>query len=104
MQITRQRVRPEMKIDTQEKCPMCTGNGKIDSSLLLIETIENKIENLATTQKGEIVIATHPFIESYINKGWFFNSIAHKWSKKFDRKIIITADERLHLLQYSVIN
>ena len=104
MQITRQRVRPEMKIDTQEKCPMCTGNGKIDSSLLLIETIENKIENLATTQKGEIVIATHPFIESYINKGWFFNSISHKWSKKFDRKVIIKSDERLHLLQYSVVN
>lgn len=104
MQITRQRVRPEMKIDTQEKCPMCTGNGKIDSSLLLIETIENKIENLAKTQKGEIVIATHPFIESHINKGWFFNSISHKWSKKFDRKIIITSDERLHLLQYSVVN
>ena len=104
MQITRQRVRPEMKIDTQEKCPMCTGKGKIDSSLLLIETIENKIENLAKTQKGEIVIATHPFIESYINKGWFFNSIAHKWRKKFDRKIIITSDERLHLLQYSVVN
>ena len=104
MQITRQRVRPEMKIDTQEKCPMCTGKGKIDSSLLLIETIENKIENLAKTQKGEIVIATHPFIESYINKGWFFNSISHKWSKKFDRKIIITSDERLHLLQYSVVN
>ena len=104
MQITRQRVRPEMKIDTQEKCPMCTGNGKIDSSLLLIETIENKISNLSKTQKGEIVIATHPFIESHINKGWFFNSISHKWSKKFDRKIIITSDERLHLLQYSVIN
>jgi ribonuclease G len=104
MQITRQRVRPEMKIDTQEKCPMCTGKGKIDSSLLLIETIENKISNLAQTQKGEIVIATHPFIESYINKGWFFNSIAHKWGKKFDRKIIITSDERLHLLQYSVVN
>ncbi|MDG1719245.1 MAG: Rne/Rng family ribonuclease [Flavobacteriales bacterium] len=104
MQITRQRVRPEMKIDTQEKCPMCTGNGKIDSSLLLIETIENKIENLATTQKGEIVIATHPFIESYINKGWFFNSISYKWSKKFDRKVIIKSDERLHLLQYSVVN
>ena len=104
MQITRQRVRPEMKIDTQEKCPMCAGNGKIDSSLLLIETIENKIENLSTTQKGEIVIATHPFIESYINKGWFFNSISHKWSKKFNRKVIIKSDERLHLLQYSVVN
>ena len=34
VQITRQRVKPEMSIDTQEDCPMCSGNGKIDSSLL----------------------------------------------------------------------
>ena len=104
MQITRQRVRPEMKIDTMEKCPMCTGNGKIDSSLLLIETIENKIHNLTQTQKGEIKIAAHPFVASHINKGLFFTSIRHKWSKKFSRKITITGDERLHLLQYSVIS
>ena len=104
MQITRQRVRPEMKIDTMEKCPMCTGNGQIDSSLLLIETIENKIHNLTKIQTGEIKIAAHPFVASHINKGLFFTSIRHIWSKKFNRKITITGDERLHLLQYSVIN
>ena len=83
---------------------MCTGNGKIDSSLLLIETIENKIHNLVQTQKGEIKIAAHPFVASHINKGIFFTSIRHKWRKKFNRKITITGDERLHLLQYSIIN
>ncbi len=104
MQITRQRVRPEMKIDTMEKCPMCTGNGQIDSSLLLIETIENKIHNLTKIQTGEIKIAAHPFVASHINKGLFFTSIRHIWSRKFQRKITITGDERLHLLQYSVIS
>ena len=103
MQITRQRVRPEMKIETQEKCPMCTGNGKIDSSLLLIETIENKIINLCKNQKSEIKIATHPFVASHLNQGWFFSSIANKWTKKHKRKIIISSDERLHLLQYTVV-
>ena len=92
-----------MNIDTMEKCPMCSGNGKIDSSLLLIETIENKISSLSESHKGEIKIATHPFIASHINKGLFFSSIRHKWEKKFNRKITITGDERLHLLQYSVI-
>ena len=51
-----------------EKCPMCSGNGKIDSSLLLIETIENKIRSLSESHKGEIKIATHPFIASLIIK------------------------------------
>ena len=105
VQITRQRVRPEMNIDTQENCPMCSGNGKIDSSLLLIEQIENKLDSLTETHKGNIQISTHPFVASYINKkeGWFSTSISKQWGNKFERKISITADERLHLLQYSVI-
>ena len=105
VQITRQRVRPEMSIDTQENCPMCTGTGKIDSSLLLIEQIENKIHTLVENTKSNIHISTHPFVASYINKkeGWFSKSISKKWSKKFNRSINVSGDERLHLLQYTVI-
>ena len=105
IQITRQRVRPEMSIDTQESCPMCSGNGKIDSSLLLIDQIETKLHNLTETRKGNIHISTHPFVASYINKkeGWFSTSISKQWSTKFGRKITISADERLHLLQYTVV-
>ena len=104
VQITRQRVRPEMHIDTQENCPMCSGDGKIDSSLLLIDQIETKIHNLIKSHQGLIHIATHPFVASYINKneGWFSPSIAKTWGKKFNRKIIISEDERLHLLEYTV--
>ena len=84
---------------------MCKGNGKIDSSLLLIENIENKIHGISETTQDDIYISTHPFVASYINKkeGWFSNSIAQNWSKKFNRKIKINSDERLHLLQYSII-
>ena len=105
IQITRQRVRAEMNIDTQENCPMCSGNGKIDSSLLLIDQIETKIHNLSETQKGIIHLSTHPFVASYINKkdGWFSSSISQEWSKKFRREVRVTGDERLHLLQYLVI-
>jgi ribonuclease G len=94
-----------MTIDTQENCPMCSGNGKIDSSLLLIDQIETKLQNLTETSKGDIHISTHPFVASYINKkeGWFSSAISKQWSTKFGRKIIITADERLHLLQYTVV-
>ena len=105
IQITRQRVKPEMNIDTQESCPMCSGKGKIDSSLLLVDQIETKLHNLSETTKGNIHISTHPFVASYINKkeGWFSSSISKEWSNKFDRRITISADERLHLLQYTVV-
>jgi len=102
IQITRQRVRPEMNIDTMENCPMCVGNGKIDSSLLLIDTIENKIKNLVEkSNNGKITISTHPFIASHINKGIFSKGM--KWIFKYKRIINITPDDRLHLLQYSIV-
>jgi len=105
IQITRQRVRPEMNIDTQESCPMCSGNGKIDSSLLLIDQIETKLQSLTENQKGNIHMSTHPFVASYINKkeGWFSSSISKQWSNKFGRDVMITPDDRLHLLEYTVI-
>jgi ribonuclease G len=92
-----------MTIDTLEKCPMCDGGGKIDSSLLLIDQIESKIANLTVIKSNKIQIATHPFVASYINKGWFFSSIRHKWEKKFTKTIQVIGDDRLHLLQYSII-
>ena len=102
IQITRQRVRPEMNIDTRENCPMCVGNRKIDSSLLLIDTIENKIKNIVEkSSNGKIRISTHPFIASHINKGMLSKGM--KWSLKYKRFIQITPDERLHLLQYSIV-
>ena len=105
VQITRQRVRSEINIDTQENCPMCSGKKKIDSSLLLIDEIARKIDQLHKNKKGVIHIATHPFVASYINKkeGWFSSSIKKQWSKKFKREIRITEDERLHLLEYSIV-
>ena len=50
-------------------------------------------------------MSTHPFVASYINKkeGWFSSSISKQWSNKFGRDVIITADDRLHLLEYTVI-
>ena len=102
IQITRQRVRPEMNIDTRENCPMCVGNGKIDSSLLLIDTIENKIKNLIEkSNNGKINISTHPFIASHINKGMISKGM--RWSFKYKCRIKITPDDRLHLLQYSIV-
>ncbi len=42
MQITRQRVRPEMNIKTGEACPTCNGTGKITASILVADLIEKK--------------------------------------------------------------
>ena len=51
MQITRQRVRPEMEVTTSEVCPTCFGKGKIKSSILFTDTLEGKIDYLANSLK-----------------------------------------------------
>ena len=50
MQITRQRMKPEMNINTQEVCPSCNGTGKISSTLLLEDEIEKNLSYLITHQ------------------------------------------------------
>ena len=40
IEITRQRVRPEMNIETKEGCPTCHGTGKVEASILIIDEIE----------------------------------------------------------------
>jgi hypothetical protein len=42
IQITRQRVRPEMAVVTNEKCPSCMGSGEIQSSVSIVDDIERR--------------------------------------------------------------
>ena len=46
MQITRQRVRPAMDVDTSEACPTCFGTGTIKPSILFTDSLEGKIDCL----------------------------------------------------------
>ena len=46
MEITRQRVRPAIKIKTLETCPSCEGTGEVRASLLLMDEIEDKLDSL----------------------------------------------------------
>ena len=50
MQITRQRVRPEMNIVTKETCPSCNGTGKIQASILVADKLEKDLEHIAVNQ------------------------------------------------------
>lgn len=86
MQITRQRVRPELKINTAEVCPSCNGSGKIQSPLLITDELERDLDAvLQARPKGRITIHVHPFIESYLRKGFYTNQI--RWYLKYRKWI-----------------
>ena len=55
MQITRQRVRPDLEIETAEKCPSCAGKGTVESSLLFTDTLHSKLDYcINDLQKSEL--------------------------------------------------
>src|SRR4051812_8692463 len=71
MQITRQRMRPEVSINTSEACSTCNGTGKVTSSLLLVDDIEKRLNYLVTHQHKNLTIFVHPIVYSHLTKGLF---------------------------------
>lgn len=100
MQITRQRVRPEMKVSTEEVCPTCCGKGSIQPSILFTDTLEEKIDFVKNTLKiSNFKLYLHPYVFAYVSKGWFFSSVKHQWRKKFGTFKVLE-DMSLSFLQF----
>ena len=103
IQITRQRVRPEMNVITTEKCPTCNGSGEINASSLIIDTIEEKMQFIVQNLNlKNIKIIAHPFVAAYLKKG--VPSMRHKWILKYKTLIKVAADTSFHLGEYHFQN
>lgn len=103
MQITRQRVRPELNITTSEECPSCKGTGKITASIQIADVIKENIQFLLAKQNEKsITLHVHPYLESFFTKG--FPSRRMKWF--FDAKswVKIEKDSSLGVADYKIIN
>lgn len=103
MQITRQRVRPAMDIDTAEDCPSCFGKGTVQPSLLFTDTLKEKIDYLTGhLEKTGFIMYVHPFVDAYIKKGLI--SLYRKWRMEAPKKFRILPDQSLAYLQYRVVD
>ncbi len=100
MQITRQRMKPEMNINTQELCPSCNGTGKISSTLLLEDEIEKNLTYLVTHKNNNLKLVVNPIMFAYLTKGWWWSSKMAKWNKKLRQKTRLEGDNNYHLTEY----
>jgi ribonuclease G len=103
LQATRQRIRPEVNINTSEDCPACAGSGKITSALLLEDEMEKKIAYLTTHGHKSLTILVHPIIHSHLTKG-IFTSIIKRWKKKYKIKLSSQASNTSHLVEYRFLD
>ena len=99
IQITRQRVKPEVKIKTEEKCPTCQGSGKIQPSILLQDQVERDLKFIIQSRpKSKLRLKAHPYFCAYLKKGFW--SIQKKWYREFFKWILIKPDPDLGMLEY----
>jgi ribonuclease G len=103
MQITRQRVRPEMNVQILEKCPACDGTGKIRPTILLTDDIENNLGYLIREQNEKsLSLIVHPYVHAFLTHGWF--NFRWKWWRKYGQWVKIKPQNASHFLEYHFIN
>ena len=103
MQITRQRVRPEMNIEIQETCPTCLGSGKISPAVLLTDQIEEKLKSVAERGEKKLTLKVHPFVAAYINKG-FWKTLRRQWQSSLGIKLSVKEIPSYDLLVYKIFD
>ncbi len=102
MQITRQRLRPEINISTAELCPTCRGTGKIGPTMLLVDDIEKDLKYIVSQGLRNLKLYVHPILEAYLTRGTFFkSSIAKKWDKEYKIKVKVVSDSNSPITEYN---
>lgn len=94
MQITRQRVRPEVTVSTDENCPTCGGTGKIGASIAIVEDLERNLDYLIRKQNVDrLSLEVNPYVAAYLRQG--FPSRRMKWYQKYRKWIGLRASDTI---------
>ncbi|NJN41023.1 MAG: Rne/Rng family ribonuclease [Flammeovirgaceae bacterium] len=103
MQITRERVRPQMNIVTKETCPSCNGTGSISASILVTDLIEQHVQHLFVKQNEKhLVLAVHPFLHSYYSHGMISKRM--RWFFKYKKWVNLVRDSSLGITEFKFVN
>jgi len=103
MQITRQRVKPEIKISTNESCPLCKGSGTVRSTLLILDDMERDIEYLFNKLNfPKLNIQMHPFLYAYLTQGIWNRQ--RQWAWKYKKWLVLKQDAMLGIADYKFFN
>ncbi len=103
IQITRQRVRPEMNIKTTEANPNKPG-GEVEAPIVLIDKINSDLEKLlkGPAKDNKITLNIHPFIAAYVTKG--VPSIRFKWFLEHKKWIKVQPRDAYTYLEFRFKN
>ncbi len=105
IQITRQRVRPEMNIKTREEDPNTINgdiSGEIEAPIIVINRINEEVKRMFVKDYKKITLNTHPFIAAFLTKG--FPSVRTKWFMEHKKWVKIQPRDAYTYLEYHFID
>ncbi len=103
MQITRQRVKPAVEIETEEVCANCNGTGKAESSLLITDSIDRDLDFIMQNMnKPKLSLHVHPIIKAFLQEKFY--SKQRKWYLKYSSWIKINEESSYPMLEYKFID
>ena len=103
IQMTRQRVRPEMNIKTIEDNP--NGIGKVEAPIVMIDKINNSLERILNNKfitKSKLKLHVHPFIAAYLTKGLISQRV--RWYLKYKSWVKVIPRDAYTYLHYRFFN
>jgi len=103
IQITRQRVRPEMNIKTKEPNP--NQSNEVEAPIIILEKINAELDKITkhkNYRKGKVFLHAHPFIAAYLNQG--IPSIRMKWFLKYNKWIQIIPRDAFFYLEFRFLD
>ena len=98
IQITRQRVRPEMNIKTREENPNAPEGAEIEAPIVLVQKITEELKRVLQKDYKKITLNTHPFIAAFLTKG--FPSVRTKWFLEHKKWVNIQPRDAYTYLEY----
>jgi ribonuclease G len=103
IQITRQRVRPEMNIKTREEDPDNVINGsEVEAPIGIVQKITQDLERLFNKDYKKMTLNTHPFIAAFLTKG--FPSVRQKWFFEHKKWVKVLPRDAYTYLEYHVFD
>lgn len=101
IQITRQRVRPEMNIKTREENPN-GGKGEVEAPIVVVEKLQSELTRILKNGDKKVTLHAHPFVAAYLTKG--FPSIRSKWYLEHKKWVKIMPRDAYTYLEYRFID
>ncbi len=102
IQITRQRVRPEIDIKTKEESPDGVNGSEVEAPIGIVQKITQDLEQLFKKDYKKVTLNTHPFIAAYLTKG--FPSVRSKWFLDYKKWVKIQPRDAYTYLEYHFLD